>query len=73
MKYFVKKKLMLAGLWKKYLLHMKNPQKLLEKSKSLQLNLMEFWSKYPRMEKCSIKIYLEEDVVLFKISLCLLD
>jgi hypothetical protein len=34
---FVKKKLMLAGLnlWKKSLLRMRNPSKLLEKSKSL--------------------------------------
>jgi hypothetical protein len=40
------KKLMLAGLnlWKKSLLRMRNPQKLLEKSKNLEPNLRDFWS-----------------------------
>jgi hypothetical protein len=39
--------------------HLK-PQKLLEKSKSLELNPREFRSYYNRIKKCSIKIYSEE-------------
>jgi hypothetical protein len=59
---------MLAGLilWKKSLLLMRNPSKLLEKSKSLELNLRKFWCQDPRVKKCSIKIDLQEDVVVFK-------
>jgi hypothetical protein len=50
-------------LWKNSLLRMRNPRKLLEKSKSLEINPRKFWSYYHRMEKCSIKIYSKEDVV----------
>jgi hypothetical protein len=42
------------------------PLKLLEKSKSLELNPREIWSQYPRMKKCSTKIHLEKDVRFFQ-------
>jgi hypothetical protein len=45
---------------------MRNPSKLLEKSKSLELNVRKFLSENPRIKKLSMKIYLEEDVVVFK-------
>jgi hypothetical protein len=45
-RYVIFKKIMFAGLnlWKKSLLRMRNPSKLLEKSKNLEQNLREFWS-----------------------------
>jgi hypothetical protein len=46
-----------SNWWKKSM-RMRNPSKLLEKSKSLELN--------PRIKKCSTKFYSGEDIVLFK-------
>jgi hypothetical protein len=59
------KKPMLARwvLWKISLQRMRNPQKLLEKSKNLKIIPRKFWSYYPLMKNCSIKIYSEEGVV----------
>jgi hypothetical protein len=61
------------NFWKKSVLRMRNPSKLLEKSKSLELNLREFWSQYPRMKKCSTKFNTGEDVVSFKKKLSVLE
>jgi hypothetical protein len=45
---------------------MRNPSKLLEKSKSLELNPRKSWSSDPRIKKCSTKFYAGEDVVSFE-------